>query len=51
MLTTCYAVVALPENLPANEIIQRLETAVDRNNQILTTARRVRQQRWVRCLQ
>ncbi|RLN56203.1 hypothetical protein BBJ29_005011 [Phytophthora kernoviae] len=32
-------------NLPAREIIEKLDVAVDRNNQILTAARHVRQQR------
>ncbi|RLN74375.1 hypothetical protein BBJ28_00019277 [Nothophytophthora sp. Chile5] len=32
-------------NLPASEIIQKLNAAVDRNNQILAAARHVRQQR------
>ncbi|KAI9985261.1 hypothetical protein PInf_004587 [Phytophthora infestans] len=32
-------------NLPADEIIEKLNAAVDRNNQILTTARHIRQQR------
>lgn len=32
-------------NLPANEIIDKLNAAVDRNNQILATARHIRQQR------
>ncbi|KAE8898369.1 hypothetical protein PF005_g27038 [Phytophthora fragariae] len=32
-------------NLPADEIIDKLNAAVDRNNQILATARHIRQQR------
>ncbi|KAF1774982.1 Ubiquitin-related domain [Phytophthora cactorum] len=32
-------------NLPADEIIEKLNAAVDRNNQILATARHIRQQR------
>ncbi|KAG7384714.1 hypothetical protein PHYPSEUDO_002359 [Phytophthora pseudosyringae] len=32
-------------NLPADEIVEKLNAAVDRNNQILATARHVRQQR------
>ncbi|KAG6612022.1 putative regulator of the ubiquitin pathway (contains UAS and UBX domains) [Phytophthora cinnamomi] len=32
-------------NLPADEIVQKLNAAVDRNNQILATARHIRQQR------
>lgn len=36
---------AIVVNLPADEIIEKLNAAVDRNNQILTTARHIRQQR------
>ncbi|KAH7487670.1 hypothetical protein PRIC1_011776 [Phytophthora ramorum] len=32
-------------NLPADEIIEKLNAAVDRNNQLLATARHIRQQR------
>ncbi|KAG1685430.1 hypothetical protein DVH05_017769 [Phytophthora capsici] len=32
-------------NVPANEIIEKLNAAVDRNNQLLATARHIRQQR------
>lgn len=33
-------------NVPANQIIRLLNNAVDKNNQILATARHVRQQRY-----
>jgi hypothetical protein len=39
------SVLVVPANLPADEIIEKLNAAVDRNNQILATARHVRQQR------